>query len=69
MIVRPGLTFNGEKLFEHVIRDLPAYARPLFIRLQVSRDMLAYCICVLILLMSVLCYEDYSGIQDRTVNS
>ncbi|XP_039979149.1 long-chain fatty acid transport protein 6 isoform X2 [Xiphias gladius] len=35
MIVRPGLTFNGKKLFEHVTRDLPAYAHPLFIRLQV----------------------------------
>lgn len=36
-IVRPGLTFDGKKLFEHVMRDLPAYARPLFIRLQVMR--------------------------------
>lgn len=42
MIVRPGLTFNGKKLFHTVVRDLPAYARPLFIRLQVTnRDMLA----------------------------
>lgn len=41
MIVRPGLMFDGNKLFEHVVRDLPAYARPLFIRLQVrSRDTL-----------------------------
>lgn len=44
MIVRPGLTFNGKKLFEHVMRDLPAYARPLFIRLQVSRDILYLCL-------------------------
>lgn len=44
VIVRPGLTFDGKKLFEHVMRDLPAYARPIFIRLQVmSRDMLTYC--------------------------
>ncbi|TKS84009.1 Long-chain fatty acid transport protein 6 [Collichthys lucidus] len=39
MIVRPGLTFDGRKLFEHVIRDLPAYARPLFIRLQEVMEM------------------------------
>ncbi|KAL3041280.1 hypothetical protein OYC64_019473 [Pagothenia borchgrevinki] len=34
MIIRPGFSFDGIKLFEHVMRDLPAYARPLFIRLQ-----------------------------------
>ncbi|XP_071322666.1 long-chain fatty acid transport protein 6 [Trachinotus anak] len=34
MIVRPGFTFDGKKLFEHVKRDLPTYAHPLFIRLQ-----------------------------------
>uniref|UniRef100_A0A665VB72 long-chain-fatty-acid--CoA ligase n=2 Tax=Echeneis naucrates TaxID=173247 RepID=A0A665VB72_ECHNA len=34
MIVRPGLVFDGKKLFEHVKRELPAYAHPLFIRLQ-----------------------------------
>ncbi|KAG7221202.1 hypothetical protein INR49_017419 [Caranx melampygus] len=34
MIVRPGLTFDGKKLFEHVKRDLPTYAHPLFVRLQ-----------------------------------
>ncbi|XP_067339554.1 long-chain fatty acid transport protein 6 isoform X1 [Channa argus] len=34
MTVRPGLKFDGKKLFEHTMRDLPAYARPLFIRLQ-----------------------------------
>ncbi|XP_026153172.1 long-chain fatty acid transport protein 6 [Mastacembelus armatus] len=34
IIVRPGLKFDGKKLFEHVMRDLPPYARPLFIRLQ-----------------------------------
>ncbi|XP_039979150.1 long-chain fatty acid transport protein 6 isoform X3 [Xiphias gladius] len=39
MIVRPGLTFNGKKLFEHVTRDLPAYAHPLFIRLQEIMEM------------------------------
>ncbi|XP_029301229.1 long-chain fatty acid transport protein 6 isoform X2 [Cottoperca gobio] len=39
MIVRPGLTFDGNKLFEHVMRDLPAYARPLFIRLQEVMEM------------------------------
>uniref|UniRef100_A0A3Q1CSD7 long-chain-fatty-acid--CoA ligase n=1 Tax=Amphiprion ocellaris TaxID=80972 RepID=A0A3Q1CSD7_AMPOC len=35
IILRPGLVFDGKKLFEHAMRDLPAYARPLFIRLQV----------------------------------
>lgn len=39
MIVRPGLTFDGNKLFEHVVRDLPAYARPHFIRLQEVMEM------------------------------
>ncbi|XP_051268259.1 long-chain fatty acid transport protein 6 isoform X1 [Dicentrarchus labrax] len=39
IIVRPGLTFDGKKLFEHVLRDLPAYARPLFIRLQEVMEM------------------------------
>ncbi|XP_070706668.1 long-chain fatty acid transport protein 6 [Pempheris klunzingeri] len=38
-IVRPGLEFDGKKLFEHVMRDLPAYARPLFIRLQEVMEM------------------------------
>lgn len=36
VILRPGAAFDGKKLFEHARRDLPAYARPLFIRLQVS---------------------------------
>ncbi|KAM7393474.1 hypothetical protein PAMA_008230 [Pampus argenteus] len=39
MIVRPGLMFDGNKLFEHVVRDLPAYARPLFIRIQEVMEM------------------------------
>ncbi|XP_041815994.1 long-chain fatty acid transport protein 6 [Chelmon rostratus] len=39
MILRPGFTFNGKKLFEHVTRDLPAYACPLFIRLQEVMEM------------------------------
>lgn len=36
IIVRPGFIFDGKKLFEHVVRDLPGYAHPLFIRLQVK---------------------------------
>lgn len=36
VITRPGATFDGRKLFEHAMRELPAYARPLFIRLQVT---------------------------------
>uniref|UniRef100_A0A1A8P804 long-chain-fatty-acid--CoA ligase n=1 Tax=Nothobranchius rachovii TaxID=451742 RepID=A0A1A8P804_9TELE len=39
LIVRPGLTFDGKKLFEHSVRDLPAYARPIFIRLQEVMEM------------------------------
>ncbi|KAI4816916.1 hypothetical protein KUCAC02_009216 [Chaenocephalus aceratus] len=39
MIIRPGFSFDGSKLFEHVMRDLPAYARPLFIRLQEEMEM------------------------------
>nr|XP_057915635.1 long-chain fatty acid transport protein 6 isoform X2 [Doryrhamphus excisus] len=34
MILRPDLKFDGNKLFEHVVRDLPTYAQPLFVRLQ-----------------------------------
>ncbi|XP_068191721.1 long-chain fatty acid transport protein 6 [Antennarius striatus] len=34
VIIKPGLTFDGKLMFQHVLRDLPAYARPLFIRLQ-----------------------------------
>lgn len=44
MNVKPGFTFDGKKLFEHVMRDLPAYARPLFIRLQV----IACCLLLLL---------------------
>ncbi|KAM9820787.1 long-chain fatty acid transport protein 6 [Neosynchiropus ocellatus] len=39
MIVRWGFKFDGKKLFEHVVRDLPSYARPLFIRLQETMEM------------------------------
>ncbi|XP_055010156.1 long-chain fatty acid transport protein 6 [Boleophthalmus pectinirostris] len=39
VIVRPDHTFDGEKLFECVVRDLPGYARPLFIRLQLEMEM------------------------------
>ncbi len=35
VIVRPEFTFDGKKLFNHVLKELPSYARPLFIRLQV----------------------------------
>lgn len=35
VIVRQDAAFDGPKLFEHVLGDLPVYARPLFIRLQV----------------------------------
>ncbi|CAL8276576.1 unnamed protein product [Merluccius merluccius] len=34
VIVRPGHAFDGKELFEHIVRDLPAYARPVFIRIQ-----------------------------------
>uniref|UniRef100_A0A674AR22 long-chain-fatty-acid--CoA ligase n=1 Tax=Salmo trutta TaxID=8032 RepID=A0A674AR22_SALTR len=39
IIVRPECEFSGKKLFDHVLNDLPAYARPLFIRLQESMEM------------------------------
>ncbi|XP_054467932.1 long-chain fatty acid transport protein 6 [Anoplopoma fimbria] len=39
VIVRPGLVFDGKKLFDHVMKDIPAYARPLFIRLQEVMEM------------------------------
>ncbi|KAM9735273.1 long-chain fatty acid transport protein 6 [Menidia menidia] len=39
VIVRPGHTFDGRKLFEHAVRELPPYARPLFIRLQEVMEM------------------------------
>ncbi|CAL8322121.1 unnamed protein product [Lota lota] len=34
IIVRLGHEFNAKALFEHVVKDLPAYARPVFIRIQ-----------------------------------
>ncbi|XP_030623277.1 long-chain fatty acid transport protein 6 isoform X2 [Chanos chanos] len=37
--VRPEYSFDGKKLFEHVCRELPTYARPLFIRLQECMEM------------------------------
>ncbi|KAM4532020.1 long-chain fatty acid transport protein 6 isoform 2-T2 [Fundulus diaphanus] len=39
LILRPGLRFDGKKLFEHANRDLPTYARPLFVRLQEVMEM------------------------------
>uniref|UniRef100_A0A671SK11 Uncharacterized protein n=1 Tax=Sinocyclocheilus anshuiensis TaxID=1608454 RepID=A0A671SK11_9TELE len=39
VIVRPECSFDGKKLFSHVLRELPSYARPLFIRLQESLEM------------------------------
>ncbi|XP_028273646.1 long-chain fatty acid transport protein 6 [Parambassis ranga] len=39
MIIRPGHKFDGKTLFEHATRDLPAYARPLFVRLQEVMEM------------------------------
>lgn len=42
VIARPGSTFDGKKLFERATRDLPMYARPLFIRLQVTWRSLTY---------------------------
>ncbi|KAM4615527.1 long-chain fatty acid transport protein 6 [Polymixia lowei] len=39
VIVRPGHTFDGEKLFDHILKHLPAYARPIFIRLQEFMEM------------------------------
>ncbi|XP_056121553.1 long-chain fatty acid transport protein 6 [Rhinichthys klamathensis goyatoka] len=39
VIVRPECTFDGEKLFNIVLKELPSYARPLFIRLQESMEM------------------------------
>lgn len=36
VIVRPECTFDGKKLFDLVVRELPSYARPFFIRLQES---------------------------------
>ncbi|KAJ8261510.1 hypothetical protein COCON_G00172330 [Conger conger] len=39
VIIRPGCKFDGEKLFQHVLRLLPSYARPLFIRIQECMEM------------------------------
>uniref|UniRef100_A0A3P8YL12 long-chain-fatty-acid--CoA ligase n=1 Tax=Esox lucius TaxID=8010 RepID=A0A3P8YL12_ESOLU len=39
MIVRTGYEFSGKKLFDHVLQNLPAYSRPLFVRLQESMEM------------------------------
>lgn len=39
VIVRPECAFDGKKLFNIVLKELPSYARPLFIRLQESLEM------------------------------
>ncbi|XP_051971621.1 long-chain fatty acid transport protein 6 [Xyrauchen texanus] len=39
VIVGDKCTFDGKKLFEYVLRELPSYARPLFIRLQECMEM------------------------------
>ncbi|XP_019718379.1 long-chain fatty acid transport protein 6 [Hippocampus comes] len=39
IILRPGFMFDGSKFFQHVVMELPTYARPLFIRLQVVMEM------------------------------
>ncbi|KAJ8007427.1 hypothetical protein DPEC_G00117380 [Dallia pectoralis] len=39
VIVRAECEFSGRKLFDHVVQCLPAYARPIFIRLQESMEM------------------------------
>ncbi|KAL0963264.1 hypothetical protein UPYG_G00351880 [Umbra pygmaea] len=39
VIVKPEFEFSGKKLFNHVFQELPAYARPLFIRLLESMEM------------------------------
>ncbi|XP_034565061.1 long-chain fatty acid transport protein 6 [Notolabrus celidotus] len=39
MIIRPSFSFDGKKLFDHVMTELPAYARPLFIRIQEVMEM------------------------------
>ncbi|KAL2100228.1 hypothetical protein ACEWY4_004622 [Coilia grayii] len=39
IILRPEFSFDGKKMFDHAVRDLPTYARPLFIRIQESMEM------------------------------
>ncbi|KAJ8392735.1 hypothetical protein AAFF_G00072190 [Aldrovandia affinis] len=39
VIVRPDYEFDGKKLFDHILSDLPSYARPLFLRIQESMEM------------------------------
>ncbi|XP_057674316.1 long-chain fatty acid transport protein 6 [Corythoichthys intestinalis] len=39
MIVRPGFVFDGNTFFKHVVMELPTYARPLFLRLQLVMEM------------------------------
>uniref|UniRef100_A0A3P9JCW7 long-chain-fatty-acid--CoA ligase n=1 Tax=Oryzias latipes TaxID=8090 RepID=A0A3P9JCW7_ORYLA len=39
LIVRPGFVFDGDKLFDCAVKDLPAYARPLFSRLRETLEM------------------------------
>lgn len=36
LTVRHNCVFDGKKLFENIMAHLPAYARPLFVRIQVS---------------------------------
>ncbi|KAA0703596.1 Long-chain fatty acid transport protein 6 [Triplophysa tibetana] len=39
LVLRPECSFDGRKLFDLVMSELPSYARPLFIRLQESMEM------------------------------
>ncbi|KAL4617665.1 long-chain fatty acid transport protein 6 [Arapaima gigas] len=39
IIMRPDHSFEGKKLFQHVLNHLPAYSRPLFIRVQETMEM------------------------------
>ncbi|XP_060752417.1 long-chain fatty acid transport protein 6 [Tachysurus vachellii] len=39
LIIRPDCVFDGKEMFENIMAHLPAYARPLFIRIQESMEM------------------------------
>ncbi|XP_023816252.2 long-chain fatty acid transport protein 6 isoform X1 [Oryzias latipes] len=39
LIIRPGFAFDGDKLFDCAVKDLPTYARPLFARLRDTLEM------------------------------
>lgn len=42
IVLKPAHKLNGTKLYNHVVKTLPAYAWPWFLRIQVSLSDIHY---------------------------